>query len=129
MPQIGLTPDVRELKDKMKEFINGTVIPAEPALMEDDEESSRTMAGIKQAAKDQGLWALGHPVEIGGAGLGFMPFVHLNEVIGRSHFGSTAVGSASMQDSIMMHLYASEEQKERWLAPMVAGEIYPLRRA
>ena len=125
MPQIGLTPEVRELKDKMKEFINGTVIPAEPVLMQDDEESARTMAGIKQAAKDQDLWALGHPLEIGGAGLGFMPFVHLNEVIGRSHFGSHAVGSASMQDSIMMHLYASEDQKAKWLAPMVAGEIYP----
>lgn len=125
MAQTGLTPEVRELKDKMKEFINGTVIPAEPVLMEDDEESERTIAEIKQAAKDQGLWALGHPTEIGGAGLGFMPFVHLNEVIGRSHFGSTAVGSASMQDSIMMHLYASDEQKQRWLAPMVAGEIYP----
>ena len=76
----------------MKEFINGTVIPAEPVLMQDDEESARTMAGIKQAAKDQDLWALGHPLEIGGAGLGFMPFVHLNEVIGRSHFGSSRGG-------------------------------------
>jgi alkylation response protein AidB-like acyl-CoA dehydrogenase len=54
-----------------------------------------------------------------------MPFVHLNEVIGRSHYGQMAVGSASMQDSIMLHLYASEEQKQRWLVPLVAGEIYP----
>ena len=125
MAQTGLTDEVRELKDRMKGYINEQVIPAEPVLMQDDAESARTMEALKQGAKDAGLWALGHPAEIGGAGLGFMPFVHLNEVIGRSHFGSTAVGSASMQDSIMMHLYASEDQKAKWLAPMVAGEIYP----
>ena len=30
-----------------------------------------------------------------------------------------------MQDSIMLHLYASDEQRERFLKPLVAGEIYP----
>jgi alkylation response protein AidB-like acyl-CoA dehydrogenase len=54
-----------------------------------------------------------------------MSFVYLNEVIGRSEYGQVAVGSLSMQDSIMLHLYASEEQRERWLAPLVAGDIYP----
>ena len=54
-----------------------------------------------------------------------MPFVYLNEIIGRSQYGQVAVGSVSMQDSIMLHLYASREQRERWLAPLVAGEQFP----
>src|ERR1700730_13976973 len=54
-----------------------------------------------------------------------MPFVYLNEIIGRSEYGQLAVGSVTMQDSIMLHLYGTEEQKARWLAPMVAGDIYP----
>jgi alkylation response protein AidB-like acyl-CoA dehydrogenase len=54
-----------------------------------------------------------------------MPFVYLNEVIGRSEYGQLAVGSVSMQDSIMLHLYGTEEQKRRWLAPLVSGDIYP----
>src|SRR4029079_2433953 len=65
------------------------------------------------------------PKEIGGGGVPFMPFVYLNEVIGRSHWGQVAVGSVSMQDSIMLHLYGTTEQQRRWLAPLVAGEIYP----
>jgi acyl-CoA dehydrogenase len=54
-----------------------------------------------------------------------MSFVYLNEIIGRSEYGQIAVGSVSMQDSIMLHLYGTAEQKARWLAPMVAGDIYP----
>ena len=55
----------------------------------------------------------------------FLAFVYLNEIIGRSHWGQVAVGSLSMQDSIMLHLYGTAEQKKRWLEPLVAGEIYP----
>ena len=83
------------------------------------------MADLKAEAKARGLWALGHPAEIGGGGLPFMDFVYLNELIGRSEYGQVAVGSASMQDSIMLHLYANAEQRERYLMPLVNGEVYP----
>ena len=120
-----LPEELRALKTRMKTFINDVVIPCEPELMNEDAHSERVAAELKTKAKESGLWALGHPVEIGGGGLPFMDFVYLNEVIGRSHWGQWAVGSLSMQDSIMLHLYANEDQRERFLAPLVAGEIYP----
>ena len=58
-----------------------------------------------------------------------MDFALLNEIIGRSEFGQLAVGSMSMQDSIVLHLYASSKQRERFHKPLVAGGIYPRRRA
>ena len=121
----GLSDEVRALRERLRKFIDEEVIPAEAALERDDEESARVMSALKASAKAQGLWALGHPEEIGGGGLPFMPFVYLNEVIGRSHWGQAAVGTLSMQDSIMLHLYGTAEQKKRWLAPLVAGDIYP----
>ena len=120
-----LPDELRALKTQLKAFINEVVIPSEPELMSEDANSERVAAELKTKAKEAGLWALGHPSEIGGGGLPFMDFVYLNEVIGRSHWGQWAVGSLSMQDSIMLHLYASDEQRERFLKPLVAGEIYP----
>ncbi len=125
MPDRGQSVEVVEFKERFRKFINKEVIPAEPILDEESERSLERMAELKASAKRQGLWALGHPEEIGGGGLPFMDFVYMNEVIGRSHYGQMAVGSLSMQDSIMLHLFASEEQKKRWLEPLVAGDIYP----
>jgi len=109
----------------MRRFIDGEVIPREPDLLDRDGGGRAAIDELKASAKAQGVWALGHPREIGGGGVPFMPFVYLNEVIGRSEFGQVAVGSVSMQDSIMLHLHASQEQRERWLQPLVAGDIYP----
>jgi acyl-CoA dehydrogenase len=129
MGSYGLTDEVRVLRERMRKFIDAEVVPAEDALEREEHEPTArrdgTMARLKARAKEQGLWALGHPVEIGGQGVPFMSFVYLNEIIGRSHWGQAAVGSLSMQDSIMLHLYGSSEQKKRWLEPMVAGDIYP----
>jgi alkylation response protein AidB-like acyl-CoA dehydrogenase len=125
MTTYGLDDAGRALRTRMRRFIDDQVIPAEPALGREDGEAAATMRRLKEAAKREGLWALGHPKEIGGGGVPFMPFVFLNEVIGRSHWGQAAVGTLSMQDSIMLHLYGTPEQQRRWLDPLVAGEIYP----
>ncbi len=159
---IGMTDEIRELRARMKDFIDNVVFKAEPELerlaehgfhpttglpMELHEaaeargdntsigirgpgdaasrRSTGRMAELKAEAKSRGLWALGHPTEIGGGGLAFMHFVYLNEIIGRSEYGQVAVGSVSMQDSIMLNLYASDAQRERFLKPLVAGDVYP----
>ncbi len=121
----GLTDEVRERRDIFRTFINDYVIPAEAELAAEYDPTGPTYTRLKEEARRQGLWAIGHPRELGGGGLGFMPFVYLNEIIGRSHWGQVCVGSVSMQDSIMLNLYASDEQRERFLKPLVAGDIYP----
>jgi len=116
---------VAALKERFQAFINDEVIPLEPLLESGGEAAAQAMSGLKVRAKELGLWALGHPAEIGGGGLPFMDFVYMNEVIGRSYYGQQAVGSLSMQDSIMLHRYGNQMQKERWLRPLVDGDIYP----
>ncbi|MEV0358665.1 acyl-CoA dehydrogenase family protein [Nocardia sp. NPDC050697] len=114
-----------ELRSRMREFVDGAVIPAEPVLIAGGERAAAALAELRAAAKARGLWALGHPAEVGGGGVPFLDFVYLNEIIGRSEFGQLAVGSVSMQDTLMLHRHGTEEQQARWIPPMVAGEVLP----
>ncbi len=124
-----MNDDLRDLRARLRQFLDSEVIPAEEDFLAQSEQVGFAHAGVltdlRASAKRQGLWALGHPTEIGGGGAPFLDFVHLNEVIGRSELGQLAVGSVSMQDSIMLHTYGTNEQKRRWLEPMVQGEIFP----
>ncbi len=134
MGSYGMTDEIRDLRGRVREFVDGEVFKAEAVLdhgmdsgpgTEAHREAVALMEDLKAEAKRRGLWALGHPTDIGGGGLPFMTFVYLNEIIGRSHYAQWAVGSLSMQDSVMLYLYANAEQRERYLIPLVNGDIYP----
>jgi acyl-CoA dehydrogenase len=117
---------VRPIRDRVLHFVEQQVYPAE-AQIEDGhpDEARATMRRLMQQAKDAGLWALGHPKEIGGQGLPFLDYVYVNEVVGRSTLAMVALGTHSLQDSIMLHEFASDEWRQKYLAPLVAGEIFP----
>ena len=51
------------------------------------------MSDLMQKTKDQSLWALGHPKDIGGEGMPFMEYVYINEVVGRSSSAMVALGT------------------------------------
>jgi alkylation response protein AidB-like acyl-CoA dehydrogenase len=122
---VHVRPELADLRQRMRDFIDGEVVACEPVLAAHDAAAEARLEELKAEAKRRDLWALGHPAEIGGGGLPFMDFVYLNEIIGRSEWGQVAVGSVSMQDSIMLHRYASGGQRERFLKPLVNGEVYP----
>lgn len=111
---------------QLKDFLEQRIYPAEAVLQGADKSlSEATLAQLISEAKAAGLWALGHPVEIGGQGMPFLDYVYINEVIGRSEYAQRVFGTYSLQDSIMLNEYASPDQRERYLQPLVAGEVYP----
>jgi alkylation response protein AidB-like acyl-CoA dehydrogenase len=55
----------------------------------------------------------------------FMEYVYVNEVIGRSSFAMVALGTHSLQDSIMLREFASPHWRDQYLEPLVQGEIFP----
>ena len=120
-----MPPHVRPIREKVRRFVEDRIYPAEPVLDRGDDEAHATMARLMAEAKAAGLWALGHPVELGGGGLQFLDYVYVNEVVGRAEHAMVALGTHSLQDSLMLHKYASAEWRERYLRPLVAGEIFP----
>jgi len=117
---------VRPMRERVLRFVEEKVYPAE-AKVEDGhaDEARSVMRHLMQQAKDEGLWALGHPKEIGGQGLPFLDYVYVNEVVGRSSLAMVALGTHSLQDSIMLNEFASAEWRQKYLKPLVAGEIFP----
>ncbi|WP_433379880.1 acyl-CoA dehydrogenase family protein [Streptosporangium sp. CA-115845] len=119
-------PDsVRPIRDAVHAFMTERVEPAEAVLHEAGPEAASLLRELQAQAKKEGLWALGHPRELGGGGLPFLDYVYVNEVQGRSEFGQLALGTFTLQDSLMLRLHANPEQRERFLAPLVRAEIWP----
>ena len=115
----------KEIRSQVKDFVENEVYPAEKILSKRDDEAKKKMQELMQLAKNKSLWALGHPKDIGGQGMPFMEYVYINEVIGRSENAMVALGTHSLQDSIMLREFASKTWRDKYLKPLVNGEIFP----
>ncbi len=117
---------VREIRKRVLEFVEQKIYPIEPELDGCDRDALMPrLKALGAEAKREGLWALGHPKEIGGQGLPFMDYVYVNEIVGRSEYAMVALGTHSLQDSIMLNLYAAPAWREKYLRPLVDGDVYP----
>lgn len=116
---------VRPLRDAVRAFMVERVEPLEPVLHRGGEEADAALGSLQEEAKALGLWALGHPKHLGGGGLPFLDYVYVNEVQGRSEYGQLALGTWTLQDSLMLDRYADAAWRDRYLRPIVAGEFWP----
>jgi acyl-CoA dehydrogenase len=116
------TDELVGLRARYRAFMEEHVYPNERALAGDDAELIR---GLQTRAKEAGLWAPHVPPEAGGTGQGFLAYAHLNEEIGRSTYAQLVFGCQAPDagNAEILHLFGTQEQKERWLFPLVAGEI------
>ncbi|MDZ7675293.1 MAG: acyl-CoA dehydrogenase family protein [Acidimicrobiales bacterium] len=81
---------------------------------------------LQQEVKDQGLWALFLDEELGGPGLGQLKLALVNEILGKypaapQLFGAAAPDTGNME---MLAAYGTEEQKKRWLEPLINQEMF-----
>ena len=108
------------------EFMEREVIPLEGEMLHGDRATLE--AGVRAAqakVKQMGLWAPNHPVELGGLGLSMVDHGLFAEAVGRSPLGMTVFGTQAPDagNVEILHKYGTEEQRERFLRPLVAGEI------
>ena len=98
--------------------------PNEPALDREDDAADALVEQLRAAAKEQGLWAPHMPPEAGGSSGSFLVYAHLNEEIGRSLWGQLVFGCQAPDagNAEILWMFGTDEQKERWLQPLVAGE-------
>ncbi|XP_033692795.1 acyl-CoA dehydrogenase family member 10 isoform X5 [Tursiops truncatus] len=130
----GLSPPVRELYQWLKQVMEPHVYPAEPELQPHQTSAEKwtpspLLEDLKEKAKAEGLWNVFLPVETDpekkyGAGLTNVEYAHLCEVMGTSLY-APEIFNCSAPDTGNVELlvrYGTEEQKARWLIPLLEGK-------
>jgi acyl-CoA dehydrogenase len=121
----------RELQDELNRFMDESIYPNESLYVEqlmgqaDVHAQPAIMEDLKKQARDRGLWNLFLPDPEYGAGLGNLDYAPLAEIMGRSPIASEATNCSAPDTGNMEILaeFGSDEQKEKWLRPLLDGEI------
>jgi acyl-CoA dehydrogenase len=110
---------------QVRAFMAERVLPNEHILDREDDDSAAMVAQLRAEVRELGLWAPHVPPEAGGTGTGFLDYAYLNEHIGRTVWGQLVFGCQAPDagNAEILHMFGTAEQKERWLHPLVAGEI------
>jgi acyl-CoA dehydrogenase len=119
-----LTPELEEIREKTRDFIETVVIPAEQGIHEDDRAS--LIEGIivmRKEAQQRGIWLPHMPKEWGGMGLGHVELAMVQAESAKSRFGPFAINCQAPDEGNMHTLlhWATDEQKEKYLKPLCEG--------
>ena len=119
----------KELQKRLQAFMDSHVYPNEEEFQAEIAQArwkpTRIVEELKAKARHEGLWNLFLPQYRNGAGLSNLEYAPLCEIMGRCHiapeiFNCSAPDTGNME---VLARYGTAEQKEKWLKPLLAGEI------
>ena len=134
MMDLGLSEELVLVREKIRKFVSEEVEPVEDEYHDEISVGDRwthtprqneIMHNLKEKAKELGLWNFFLPESQGGAGISNLEYAHLAEIMGRSRLASESFNCSAPDTGNMevLERYGSEEQKEQWLKPLLAGTI------
>jgi len=126
------SPRVEDLRRRVQDFINEYVTPRIRQYHQEASEGVYPisfMADLKVLARDEGLWNLFLPNladDEPGTRLSNLEYAPLAEIMGRIGWASEVFNCQAPDTGNMelLHQFASPEQRERWLLPLLNGEFH-----
>ena len=120
-----------EFKERLGAFMDEHIYPNEERYERERADSGNphhhpaVMEDLKAKAREAGLWNMFLPDAEHGAGLSNADYAPLAEMLGRSHIASEACNCSAPDTGNMevLHQFGTDEQKDRWLRPLLDGEI------
>ena len=122
----SISPKMQSIITKMDEFVDNELIPLETAFAQQPfVKMLPVLEEKRRKVREMGLWAPPHPAEYGGMGLDLIEFALVSESLGRSPLGHYVFGCQAPDagNIEILHKYGTEDQKKRYLAPLVQGKI------
>lgn len=134
MMDLGLSPELVEVREKIRQFVEVDVAAVEQQYHDEVSVGDRwshtpiqseILDTLKAKAKSLGLWNFFLPKSQGGAGISNLEYAHLAEIMGRSRLASESFNCSAPDTGNMevLERYGSDEQKETWLKPLLEGKI------
>ncbi len=124
----NLSSEAEELRLRVRAFVDDHVLPleADPDAYDEGENlAAHHLDRLRERARAEGLWCLQMPKSRGGQGLDMVGMAACYEEMNRSIFGPVVFNCAAPDDGnmIVLEKVATEEQKSRWLQPIVDGKV------
>ena len=122
----SLTPELEELRLRVRGFITDVVAPAEATLDESDREAYvRQLIELRKAAHDAGLWLPHMPPEWGGMGLSHVEMAMVQAEAAKSYYGPWALNCQAPDEGNMHTLlhWGTDAQKDRYLRGLCSGRM------
>src|SRR5947207_3798438 len=120
-------PEFQEQLDWMQDFVRREIWPLETIWRElgGYEGLREALSPLQEQVKDRNLWAAHLPPELGGQGMGQVRLGLMHEILGSSPIAPLAFGNAAPDsgNSEIIAMAGTEEQKDRWLHPLLAGDL------
>jgi len=117
---------IKIITGMMDEFVDRELIPLEQEFLT---RSFKSMLDVVEEKRDMvkkmELWAPNHPKEYGGMGLNLLEHAFVSESLGRSPLGHFVFNchAPDAGNIEILHLYGTQEQKERYLKPLIEGKM------
>src|SRR3954470_17812703 len=117
-------PEFQEHLDWMQTFVKEEIRPFEVVDLPFDQ-MMRAMETLQQQVRDRGLWAAHLDPELGGQGFGQVKLGLMHEILGQTPYAPFVFGNAAPDsgNSEILALAGTPEQKERYLLPLLAGDL------
>ena len=119
-------PEFQQQLDWMAAFVREEVWPIETVYDELGEAGFRSaIAPLQDQVRERGLWAAHLPPDLGGQGFGQVKLGLMHEILGSSPYAPAVFGNAAPDsgNSEILALAGTQDQKERYLHPLLAGDL------
>ena len=134
MMDLGVSVKVAELRSKIADMVENEILPLEADYLAEIDKGDRwtytprmteILEGLKSEAKKRGLWNFWLTDSDEGYGLSTVEYAYLAEEMGKAHLGAETFNCSAPDTGNMevFERYGTPEMKERWLKPLLAGEI------
>jgi acyl-CoA dehydrogenase len=129
--EFELSERAKDFRERLQAFLDERVHPVERDYVEAVRAAETPhvhpplMEELKEEARRRGLWNLFLPDPEHGAGLSYVEYAPLAELMGRTMIGAEVCNCSAPDTGNMevLHQFGDEEQRERWLRPLLDGEI------